>query len=225
MDDPSGKWLKTLVTLLKQPHIEPTTLETAMRFCVHYTQDHSTACRFANMGGISGLLNLKNSSTFAGMEAMAVMLIRHVFENQATLTLAMQSIMCRVSVQNLPCRLLASSAGRNRSLFTEILKHSMEVVKDEQLDFVGKVTFLKLDDMCQESKDATIKLLDALPALMKRRQSEKIFNAEKLLLMLAELSRLCPPVAQLILDHRYQPGRSSGTWQMLFIFLTICDLF
>ncbi|KAJ6222788.1 hypothetical protein RDWZM_001333 [Blomia tropicalis] len=83
--------IDTMVSLVKLP-IDPDTLHAVMRLCLRLTRDYSNACLFAELGGISTLLNLSKEAQFVGIVSMTSLIIRHVIEDANVLKVVMEKI-------------------------------------------------------------------------------------------------------------------------------------
>lgn len=83
--------IETMVNLIKLP-IDPDTLHAVLRLCLRLSRSHENACLFAELGGITTLLNLSRSSQFVGVVSMTTLIIRHVVEDKQVLKVMMEKI-------------------------------------------------------------------------------------------------------------------------------------
>lgn len=84
--------MKSLVALIKLP-TDSETLHAVMRLCLRLTRDYNQACLFAELGGISTLLNLPKSSQFVGFASLSTLIIRHVIEDTLTMKIVMEKML------------------------------------------------------------------------------------------------------------------------------------
>lgn len=83
--------IETMVSLIKLP-IDPDTLHAVLRLCLRLSRSHENSCLFAELGGITTLLNLSRSSQFVGVVSMTTLIIRHVIEDKQVLKVMMEKI-------------------------------------------------------------------------------------------------------------------------------------
>lgn len=83
--------IEVMVSLVKLP-IDSDTLHAVLRLCLRLTRDYSKACLFAEIGGVSALLNLSNASKFAGIVSLSTLIIRHAIEDENILNTTMEKI-------------------------------------------------------------------------------------------------------------------------------------
>lgn len=134
--------IRSIVALVKIPVLDSSTLNAIMRIALRITYlDHSAASEFAELGGISALLNLKKQVEFPGINSITLLIIRHVFEDEKLLSNVIErEIRLAVASPNLPTegapisqemysvlRTLSSVADRNSSLFKELAKKNLKI--------------------------------------------------------------------------------------------------
>lgn len=83
--------IETMVSLIKLP-IDPDTLHAVLRLCLRLSRNHESSCLFAELGGITTLLNLPRGSQFVGIVSMTTLIIRHVIEDKEVLKVMMEKI-------------------------------------------------------------------------------------------------------------------------------------
>lgn len=135
----AGKdFIRSIITLIKLPNLDSSFLNAIIRIVLRITiVDHSAACDFAEQGGIGALLKLSNKLNFAGSTTCTLFIIRHVFENCAQLSDAMEREVRRAAVPNSTSssnlemhnflRSLAPIAARNPIVFKEVAKKILKV--------------------------------------------------------------------------------------------------
>lgn len=92
LDNNQSKLLIDLMVSLTKLPIDPDSLHAVMRLCLRLTRDYSKACYFAEIGGVSALLNLPNKSKYVGIVSLTTLIVRHAIEDENMLNVAMEKI-------------------------------------------------------------------------------------------------------------------------------------
>lgn len=132
------EFIRSIIALLKLPILDSSFLNALIRIVLRITVvDHSAACEFAENGGIGALLKLSHKLNFPGSTTSALFIIRHVFENCAQLSDAMEREIRRAALPNSTAsanlemhtflRSLAPVAARNPNLFKDAIKKTLKV--------------------------------------------------------------------------------------------------
>lgn len=77
--------------LISKP-VDPDTLHAVMQVCVRFTRDYENARLIADMNAVQRLLQLRQVSSFTGFVGLSTMLIRHVLEEPANITAAIERV-------------------------------------------------------------------------------------------------------------------------------------
>ncbi|KAI8912022.1 hypothetical protein DFJ77DRAFT_86217 [Powellomyces hirtus] len=85
-----GRLLQSLVSLLALESIDKEMLHAVMRLTVRLTRSHGIAIEFARAGGVPLLFNATRIGQFLAQPAMTVMILRHIIEDSAILSLTMK---------------------------------------------------------------------------------------------------------------------------------------
>ena len=220
-DTCSKTLLETLVFLIKLPQMNQETIQAILRLCIRLTRDHSNACHFAQLGGISALLAMNSKLHFEGIETMVIIIIRHVYENQTTLTKVMKSTIRDLTLssnrgQHVLCRYMAPLEQRNPTLFAniakDVIRFDIEKPSSEKLlRFNNDNSILQAQEQCLVSKELTIKLLNLLPVKFAQEHQEEntvrpLFTSRTILIILAEVCRFYKPAVQMVFEHRFREG-------------------
>lgn len=135
----AGKdFICAIISLIKLPNLDSSFLNAIIRIVLRITiVDHSAACEFAEQGGIGALLKLPHKVNFSGSTTSVLFIIRHVFENCAQLSDAMEREVRRAAVPNSTSsanlemhnflRTLAPIAARNPIVFKEVAEKTLKV--------------------------------------------------------------------------------------------------
>uniref|UniRef100_A0A1B6DRZ8 HECT-type E3 ubiquitin transferase n=1 Tax=Clastoptera arizonana TaxID=38151 RepID=A0A1B6DRZ8_9HEMI len=127
--------MRACVNMIAIP-VEPDTLHAAMQLCVRFSRDYENARLIAKMGIVNILLRLTQGSTFNGFTALATILIRHILEEPATLSFAMQKVLRTKLLASIPpyyrelhylLRELGPAICRDQETFKYVAKHLMRV--------------------------------------------------------------------------------------------------
>lgn len=86
-----GQLLKSCVGLMVQP-VEPESLHGVLRLVLRLTRDNLFAKTFADLGGTGLLLQLTKTSDFPGFTSLAMLIFRHIFEDEKTLMHTMEKV-------------------------------------------------------------------------------------------------------------------------------------
>lgn len=177
--------IETMVSLVKLP-IDPDTLHAVMRLCLRLTREYENACLFAELGGISTLLNLTKDSQFVGIVSMTTLLVRHVVESKDVLKIAMEKIIRFQANSSLInnremhyiFRYFNPAACRNIDLFKDSAKSILRVntfnkklnEDDERTSTFLRAISLKMGEnpdntveLSKITRDVTCELLNLLP--------------------------------------------------------------
>jgi len=193
----SKSLIETMVSLIKLP-IDPDTLHAVMRLCLRLTRDFKNACLFAELGGISTLLNFSKDSQFVGIVSMTTLIIRHVIEDPQMLKVVMEKIIRFQANSSLLnnremhyiFRYFNPAACRDNDLFKESAKSILRInIFNKKLEEVDDrtSTFLRanslkvgenpdnLVELPKITKDVICELLNYLP-LKNAEENKALFN-------------------------------------------------
>ncbi|KRT79553.1 hypothetical protein AMK59_7881 [Oryctes borbonicus] len=116
--------------------IDKDTLHAIMRLTLKLTQDFEVAKVFVREGGVTCLLQLKESMSFIGFRTLATLLIRHTFEGPSTLAYAMEKVIRGRALPSTPppykelvfmLRSLGSAVSRDPLTFLEVAKQTLRI--------------------------------------------------------------------------------------------------
>ncbi|KAG8277445.1 E3 ubiquitin-protein ligase huwe1, partial [Homalodisca vitripennis] len=83
--------LRSCMQLISKP-VDADTLHAVMQLCVRFTRDYAHARYIAELGVVTQLLKLTQASAFTGFVGLATMLIRHILEEPANITAAIERV-------------------------------------------------------------------------------------------------------------------------------------
>lgn len=152
------------VSFLSIP-VDVEALQAVMRLILRITRDYEMAKTFAELGGIKSILKLTQQSEFSEFISLATLIIRHVFEDTATLRQTMERVLRGLWVtsmnnykeMNYQLRIFTPAACRNNELMSEIAKNTFRI------QFNNIVTKKEDEDLRMLQPNA-VQLLRLLPS-------------------------------------------------------------
>lgn len=72
--------------------VDPNTLHAVLNICVRFTRQYHNARLVAEEGVVEKLLKLTDASNFCGIFGLSTMLIRHILEEPANITAAIEKV-------------------------------------------------------------------------------------------------------------------------------------
>lgn len=126
--------IRACVSFLSIP-VDVEALQAVMRLILRITRNYEMAKTFAELGGIKSILKTTQQSEFTEFISLATLIIRHVFEDSATLKQTMEKALRSLwtasvgnyKEMNYQLRVFAPVACRNSELFSELAKNLFRV--------------------------------------------------------------------------------------------------
>ena len=156
--------ITSCVSFLSIP-VDVEALQAVMRLILRITRDYEMAKKFAELGGVKSILKLTQQSEFTEFISLATLIIRHVFEDPATLRQTMEKVLRALWVSSVnnykemhyQLRIFGPAACRNSEMLSEIATNIFRI------QFNSIVTKKEDEDLRMLQPNA-VQLLRLLPS-------------------------------------------------------------